>query len=151
MTIESIFATDFKYHSLTNSDLIENRINVIIIICTCGFLSQQFAVWYNRQSAIPLSYLIGIPLGWLLLGLLQYFVCVIVLGDILLDPWYFTCTWIVEVISTLPITLFVIVAKCLYVRMVSERVDLQITAIYSTIIYLQFVILIFIQYVLSRL
>ncbi|XP_022180593.1 uncharacterized protein LOC111040841 isoform X2 [Myzus persicae] len=65
---------------------------------------------------MPLTYLIGIPFGWLLLGTFQYFVCIVILGDSFLDPWYFTCAWIVEVISTLPVIMIITMIKCLYVQ-----------------------------------
>ncbi|XP_025198120.1 uncharacterized protein LOC112596578 isoform X2 [Melanaphis sacchari] len=76
----------------------------------------QFSVWYSKQFTMPLSYLIGIPFGWLLLGIFQYFVCIVILGDSFLDPWYFTCAWIVEVISTFPVIMIITIIKCLYVQ-----------------------------------
>lgn len=78
-------------------------------------------MWYSKQFTMPLSYLIGIPLGWLLLGTFQYFVCIVILGDSFLDPWYFTCAWIVEVISTLPVIMIITIIKCLYVQVVSVQ------------------------------
>ncbi|XP_003243531.1 uncharacterized protein LOC100573626 isoform X1 [Acyrthosiphon pisum] len=65
---------------------------------------------------MPLPYLIGIPFGWLLLGTFQYYVCIVILGDSFLDPWYFTCAWIVELISTLPVIMIITIIKCLYVQ-----------------------------------
>ncbi|CAI6357103.1 unnamed protein product [Macrosiphum euphorbiae] len=67
---------------------------------------------------MPLPYLIGIPFGWLLLGTFQYFVCIVILGDSFLDPWYFTCAWIVELISTLPVIMIITIIKCLYVQVI---------------------------------
>ncbi|XP_015363635.1 PREDICTED: uncharacterized protein LOC107161656 [Diuraphis noxia] len=76
----------------------------------------QYTVWYSKQSTMHLSYLIGIPFGWLLFGTFQYFVCIVILGDSFLDPWYFTCAWIVELISTLPVIMIITIIKCLYVQ-----------------------------------
>jgi len=82
---------------------------------------QQFAEWYSKHSTMPLPYLIGIPFGWLLLGTFQYFVCIVILGDSFLDPWYFTCAWIVQVISTFPVIMIISMIKCLYVQVVSVQ------------------------------
>ncbi|VVC26788.1 Hypothetical protein CINCED_3A010837 [Cinara cedri] len=76
----------------------------------------QLTKWYNKRSSVPFSYLIGIPVGWLMLGIFQYFVCVVNLGDSLLDPWFFSCTWIVEAICLLHVTMIITIVKCLYVR-----------------------------------
>ncbi|XP_050439104.1 uncharacterized protein LOC126844752 [Adelges cooleyi] len=72
--------------------------------------------WYAEYVGVPLTYLIGVPAGWLLLGAFQYFVCVITLGDTLLDPWYFTCAWLVEIVCTLHAVIIFMIIKCMYVR-----------------------------------
>lgn len=75
----------------------------------------------QKFTTIPLSYSIGIPFGWLLLGLFQYVICVIILGDVLLDPWYFTCAWIIEVICTLPMVIIITIINSSYLRLVSMK------------------------------
>ncbi|CAH1731814.1 unnamed protein product [Aphis gossypii] len=111
-------AADVEMSECSPSDVplqIEENVLLRNVTANRGMI-YQFSLWYSKQFTMPLSYLIGIPLGWLLLGTFQYFVCIVILGDSFLDPWYFTCAWIVEVISTLPVIMIITIIKCLYVQ-----------------------------------
>ncbi|XP_050527368.1 uncharacterized protein LOC126897646 isoform X3 [Daktulosphaira vitifoliae] len=104
------------YPTHQQQQLIDEQALLKTVTVNRGAVQQTTSNCYTEYVRIPLTYVIGVPFCWLLLGVFQYFGCVAVLGDNLLDPWYFTCAWLVEIVCTLHAVVIFMIVKCTYVR-----------------------------------